>query len=327
MIKTLQLLACAWSVLFFGGILHAADDGITFRYKPPGDAKQIYRTTKTMEQTHTVGETKTEKTTMTQTSVSQWTLERTDNKGDFHLLVETQQLEVDLTFNSLIGTDPTIRTYKFDSNADEQERGNVLSEALGPIYDRLATARLTVTMSPRGEIKTIGGHQELLGDLLKDNPLAAQVAGGGSENAARLNFAERFIVLSDKPVKPGDSWESEFNVDLKEVGMATGKRIFKYVGPDKVGEVITEKFTMTLVLSINIDIKANGAEIKGMLSAKDTSGTVQFDPELGRVVSMKSSYTFGGDINVSANGVSQVISTSQTQTVERILLDESLEKP
>ena len=312
MTKKIQWLACSLSVLFVGGIVRA-DDDVTFRYKPTADVKPIYQTTKTMEQTQTIAGQKII-TTMKQSRINQWTLEKTDNKGNFHFLTETQQLKVKLKI------DP-VGEYEFDSTADEQERGSVLSEALGPIYDRLANASLTVTLSPLGEVKTVGGHQKLLGDLLKDNPLGAQLAGGGSEDAAKLSFSEGFIVFSNKPVKPGDSWETEFNIELQGIGMAKGKRIYQYIGPDKVGEVVTAKFTMTLELSIDIDIKANGAEITGSLAANNSSGTVQFDPELGRVVSMKASYTFGGDITVLANGVSQAISTSQTQTVERILLD------
>lgn len=304
-------LGCALSVLSIGGILRA-DDDITFRYKAPEEGKQFYQTTQIMEQTHTIGDEKTV-TTMKQTSISQWTLEKTNKKGDFQYRAETQQLKVNLKI--VPGGE-----YQFDSTADEQESGSVLSEALNPIYDRLATAGLIVTISPRGEVKSVGGHMQLVAGLLKDNPRGAQFAGGG-DNAAKLNFSERFIVFNDKPVKPGDSWETEFDVELQGLGKAKGRRIFKYVGPDKVGEVATAKFTVTLELSIDVDIKINGATVKGSLSTNNSTGTVQFDPQLGRVVWMKTSYTFAGEINVLANNVKRAISTSQTQTVERILLD------
>ena len=318
MTKKTQWLACALSLLFIGGIARA-DDGVTFRYKPTQNEKPRYQTTLSMEQTQTIGEQKIV-TTMKQTSIAIWSLEKTDNKGDFHFRTETQQLKVELKI------DP-VGEYQFDSMADEQERGSVLSEALGSIYDRLATAALSVTVSPLGEVKTVGGYKELLGDLLKDNPLGVQFAGGASDDAAKLNFSERFIVFSDQPVKPGDSWETEFNADLQGIGHAKGKRIYKYIGPDKVGEVATEKFTVTLELLIDIDIKANGAEVNGTLSAADSSGTIQFDPELGRVVSIKTGYTFGGEIKVLANGISREIKTSQTQNVERSLLGEMPKKP
>jgi hypothetical protein len=311
--KKTQWLACVLSLLFIGGIVRA-DDGVTFRYKPTSKEKPRYQTTLSMEQTQTIGEQKII-ATMKQTSINKWSLEKTDSKGDFHFRTETQQLKVKLKI------DP-VGEYQFDSTADEQERGSVLSEALGSIYDRLATAAVTVTTSPLGEVKAVSGHKELLSDLLKDNPLGVQFAGGASDDAAKLNFSERFIIFSDKPVKPGDSWETEFNALLEGIGHAKGKRIYNYVGPDKVGEVATEKFTVTLELSIDIDIKANGAEVKGSLSASDSTGTIHFDPELGRVVSMKTGYTFGGDINVTANGMSRAINTSQTQNVERILLGE-----
>lgn len=312
MSKSLQIVGPLVLLLLTGGMVRAQEE-MTFRYKPAQKEKPLYKTTVSMEQTQSIGDQKI-KTTMTQTSVNRWTFEKTDKQGNLQYRTETQQMQVKLKI------DP-VGEYEFDSKAGELEGGSVLSEALNPIYDRLATAALTVTISPKGEVTAVSGHKELIGELLKDNPFAAQIAGGATDDAAKINIADQFISFGDKPVKPGDSWESEFEVDMQGIGKSKGKRIYTYVGPDKVGETATAKFTGKLELSIDIDINANGSKINGSLSVNDSDGTIQFDPEKGRVVSMNSKYTIGGDYSIMTNNVNQNISSTQTQTVKRMLLE------
>ena len=313
MIKSIYWLGCAATVLLMGGIL-SADEGVSFRYKPSEKEKILYQTTMTVAQTQTIGEQKI-KTTMKQTSVDSWVYEKSDKQGNFQFRTETQQLKVKLKI------DP-VGEYQFDSKATEQDGGTVLSEALNPIYDRLATAALTVSISPRGKVTAVSGQKELVEDLLKDNPFAAQLAGGANDEAAKLKVAELFISFGDKPVKPGDTWETEFEVDMQGIGKSKGKRIYTYVGPDKVGDVATAKFTVTMDLSLDIDIKANGTQIKGQLAIDKSEGTIQFDAKKGRLISMKRSYTIGGDYTISAaNGASQAVDSTQTLTVERTLIE------
>lgn len=313
MSKTLRCLCFGLPLLFLAAGADAADEAVTFRHKMAENETVIYRTKTSMKQSQTVGENKIE-TTMTQTKIDSWAFDEIDKQGNIHAKTETKQLKVKFEI------DP-VGEYTFDSTAAERETGSVLSESLNPVFDRLSTARLDVTFSPRGQVLQVRGYKDMFGDLLKDNPLGARFAGGGSDESAKLSMADQFIIFSDKPVQPGDSWEVETETEIPGIGKIKGKRVFNYEGPDKVGELETAKFTVNHEYSIDIDIEANGSEITGSMSTSNASGTVQFDPERGRVVSNNSSYTLAGDISVAVNGMTQTVNTSQTHSVELQLLE------
>jgi hypothetical protein len=300
------------AVLVVGGNL-SADEAVTFRHKMSKGDSQIYRTTSVMKQTQTIGDSKIE-TKAKQTAINVLTLDKTDDDGNLHTNTETKQFKFKMNIEPL-------GDYTYDSQAAEQETGTALSAALNPVFDLLSAASFNVTVSPRGEVKAVEGYKELFGELLKDNPLAAQFAGGGSDEAAKLTLSDRYVIFSEKPVKPGDSWESEYNVSIPGIGTVKEKRIYTYEKPDKVGDVATAKITIAYEITIEIDLKANGTQITGSLSTNNASGTAQFDPEKGRMVSMKSNYTVSGDLAISVNGTNQTISTSQTHTTELQLLD------
>ena len=304
-------LALAMMFAAIGGA--RAEQAKTFRYKMQKDQPLIYRFTQTTKQTQKVNG-RTIETEVGQTTVKVWTLEKIDEKGNFHLKDETRQLKAKIEIGPL-------GEYKYDSTAAEQESGTVLSEALNPVYDQLSTASLTVTVAPDGNILSVEGYEELLGDLLKDNPLASQLTGGGSKEAAKLSLADQFIQFGENPVKPGDTWEKSYEIELGRIGKVQGKQVYTYVGPDKVGDRPTAKFTVTYDLSVDIDINTQGSKVTGTLSTADASGTVQFDPENGRIVSKQTTLTLSGNLNISAGDQNFTVEISQTQTTKLELLD------
>jgi hypothetical protein len=180
---------------------------------------------------------------------------------------------------------------------------------------------VTVTHSPRGEIVAVKGLQELLAQALKDNPLAAQFAAGNTDEGLKLAMAELFVVFSENAVKPGETWDVEYEVPLPKIGTVKGKKTYKYVGPDKVGERATVKLEVTQSLSVDIDITMGEAKVTGNVSTSQSSGTVQFDPEAGQIVAKKTSHSFSGNLTVVAGGKTIPVQSEQTQEVTVELLD------
>src|SRR3990170_4414408 len=102
----------------------------------------------------------------------------------------------------------------------------------------MSGSAVELVVTPLGEVKEVKGFAELFADLLKDNPIAVQFVGGGSNEAA----------------KPGDFWEVPFEIDLPKLGKFKGKRVYRYEGPDKVGDRTTAKIDVATELAGDLDI-------------------------------------------------------------------------
>jgi hypothetical protein len=170
-----------------------------------------------------------------------------------------------------------------------------------------------VIVNSLGNVTEVKGYSELIADLLKDNPLAAQF-GGGDNATATVGEQEAFVILSDKPVSVGDEWTVPFDLDLAKLGKVKGKVTYRYEGPDKVGDRKTVRIAMTTELTLEMNIDQGGAKVTGTLTASNATGTVQFDPEAGRVVSVKRSVSIGGMLSVDVGGMTIPVDNQQEQT-------------
>ncbi|GAB4137528.1 MAG: hypothetical protein Tsb009_05120 [Planctomycetaceae bacterium] len=284
-----------------------AQKPILLRYKMEPNKPLIYKMTTNTKQVQTVRNMKIE-TVMSNTEISIRTLKGFDKSKNLELQTENKLLNVKVKIGPL-------GEYKYDSKSDENERGSTLGAALTPLYDTLNGAYETIVMSPRGEIVETKGFAELVASALKDNPLGKQFAGNGTNTARKFSLAEFFPVLSKAPVKPGDTWEEPYEIELPKLGKAKGTRKFKFVGYEMVGKTKTAKITYTTEMTFDIDLNIGGQKITGKMTMEKSAGTVNFDPQKGQLVKLKSGFTMGGDINVSVNGMDIPIGTKQTQTI------------
>jgi hypothetical protein len=247
----------------------------------------------------------------------QWvvrTVDGVDDQGNIHLTSETKRLKVDAVFGPL-------GKYTFDSESDDRDTASALGAAATPVFERLSGAMLKAVLSPKGKVTKVEGYKELLADVLKDNPLAGQFAGGGSDEAAVLETQQQFLELPDKPVSPGDTWETSYEIKLPSLGTFKAKTKYRYVGPDKVDERTTAKIQATTDMTVDIDLKTDMAEATGKLSTTMSSATIQFDVERGRVLSIDDNFGLEGSMTVTAGGNMIDIQQKQTQKISVRLLD------
>lgn len=128
-------------------------------------------------------------------------------------------------------------------------------------------------------------------------------------------------MMGDDPVKPGDQWERSIDHDIPGIGKATGKVVCVFEAFDKVGDRKTARIGVTTNLSLALNIDAGGAKITGTISTTQSSGTVQFDPEAGRVVSSKNNMSLSGQLTAEAGGMTFTIDSQQEQTTTNELLE------
>jgi len=150
----------------------------------------------------------------------------------------------------------------------------------------------------------VKGFYELIGDLIKDDAVGKQTLAAGAGKAG-AHFIEQnaFVVFSDKPVSPGDQWESPIDIDLPGVGKLKGKVVYTYEADDKVGDRKTVRIGVAPEVSIEFKVEADVVKIIGTLSTGVVTGTVQFDPAAGRVLNSKRSISVSGRVNVDVDGM------------------------
>jgi hypothetical protein len=296
-----------------------ADDAVLLRYKLGKDDKLPYRSSVTMTQNQSVGGASIDIEMQTD-GVALRTLDKVDDKGNFRVKSEEKALKVTMKMGPL-------GDYAFDSASDKRDEGNQLAASLNPLYEKLKNAVSYSTVTPRGEIESIEGLTEILAEATKNDPIAQQFATGTSEKAQKLSVSELYPVLSEKPVKPGDTWETKYELEIPQLGKAEGKRIFTYEAADKVGDRKTARIRVTHELAFDLDIDRMGAKVKGKLQIDQSSGVIQFDVEKGQLVSLENTYVLGGNLTLDAGGKLIPVKQSQTQTVKVELLDKLPEAP
>jgi hypothetical protein len=306
--KTLSAVA----VVFVLTAAATAQDPVPLRYQASKEAL-IYRKVHKLKQTQTVMDKKIT-TDMTQTEIDQWAVAETEKK-ELQIKAETKRLQVKMKITG-------VGDYEFDSTKNDNEKGSTLGAALTPLYERLTSGMaLTCTITPQGKLTKLEGYKELLGDVLKDNPLGQQLTGGASEEAAKLGLAEFIPLMSEKPVTQGQRWEVPFQLNLEKLGKATGKRLYAYEGEGKVGKLKTAQISVLTELSFELDVDMGGAKVTGTVSITQSKGTIHFDPKKGRLVSMSNEYTLSGNLNVAAGGQNIPVAMEQTQHMSMELLD------
>lgn len=293
---------------FFAFVSQAsAAEPVLLKYKLGKGDRLIYKTIQDSKQSQTVLNMKNE-TKSTQETIMLRTVADVDSQGTATLKTKADRRKVK------VGDD-----FQFDSKSSDRDTTSAIGAAVTPLLERLTGSEYEVLVSPRGNVVDVKGFVELVGDLAKDNPLAQQVLGGGGGKAgAQIAEQEAFVVLSEKPVSPGDQWEVPFEIDLAGVGKIKGKVVYVYEGDDKIGSRKTVRIGVTTDVSIELKVEAGGAKVSGTLTASSATGTVQFDAAAGRVLSSKRSVSMSGQLMVEAGGMTFPVDsqTDETNTLE-----------
>ena len=299
-------------VLLTTAIVAQADEAMRLRYKMEADKPLIFKNTMTLNQKQSfMGQEIV--MDMTTTDVAERTLQEIDDKGNLHIQTENKHLKVSMKMNPL-------GEYTFDSKSTERDEASALGGMISPVFDRLSGAILTVVISPRGEVEDLKGYKELMEGVLENNPFAASFAGGGSDEAQKLQMNQLFPTLPEKPISPGDKWEEPYEIELPKLGKFNGKTVFTYQGMEKKDGRNLAKITSRSEMSFNLDITMDQATVTGQMSIKDSSGTILFDPKQGQIVSIKDEVTMGGDMTITAGGqvIPATIEQKQTVTSEQL---------
>lgn len=304
--------ACTGCLVLFLSAARA-DDGVVLRHKSAKGDKIVFRSTTDTKQTQEIMGMKLENTVHQEQFVTS-TVDSVDDAGNAQVTVKNERIKMSATFDAL-------GEFKFDSASSERDKSSQIGAAVTPLLERLSGMSVQVAFTPRGEVTGVKGYADQLKDILEGNPLAAQFAGGGSDEAAKQSYQDATPNFPEKAVKPGDSWELPYSVDISRVGKMTGKRVFRYAGLDKVGNVETVKLEIGGDMKLELNIEMDGAKVTGTIASVSVTGTIQFDPALGRVVSSEGNATMNGTLNVAAGGQNIPVQNDQSVKTSYLLLE------
>lgn len=306
------LLAAMFVLLNAVTVTVRADEPLILQYKAAKGDKSIYRTMTESKQSQSFGDVKFDATT-SQEEITSRVVDDVD-ADKLRLKIKNERLK------SKMALGPA-GTFEFDSRSTENEKGSAIAAMLLPFMERVSGAEYEIAITPRGEVAEVKGYAELFTDLLKENPILGQFAGGGTNESAKITMQEGFVIFGEKPVVPGDTWEVPFETEIPSIGKIKGKLVYRYDGLEKVGDKSAAKVSVTTELSVDIKVDFNGVTGMGTMTATDSSGTILFDIAAGQLLSFKKSITLVGQISINVNNMNIAIQTEQTQTISKQLLD------
>lgn len=309
--SSLRTFALAIPLLVAGSQAASAQE--TFAYKGKAGDKHIYLTSVTSNSSQKVAGMDLE-SKFTLTTISERSFKQPDEDGNLQYETATKQVLVDATL-------PGLGKFKFDSESDENASGSQLADSLTPFFEATAATKYDVKLSNLGEVVELKGYEDALKDVLKGNPLAQQFAGGGTDEAAKAGVSDLFIPFQKEGVNSGDEWEVEFKINMPNLGEAVGKRRIRFDGDDKLGDTPTKKFTVTVELAFDVNIKSGGAVVTGKIESESSSGEYHFDPAIGQIISGKMKQVLSGTLTAAVGDNEVQVETSQTQIVKVERLD------
>jgi hypothetical protein len=289
-----------------------AAEPILLKYKAAQGDKVLYKTGFEMQQSQSIMGMKFENK-IKQETIDAQIVSAVASDGKATLKVKSERRKMNAEFGAL-------GKYEFDSKSTERDTSSALGGPLTPLLERLTGSEYEVVLDPRGQVTEVKGYAELVGDLVKNNPLAGQFAAADNKTAAHQE-QRGLIVFSEKPVEPGDSWEVPLDLDLTNIGKMKGKVTYTYEGPDKVGNRKTVRIGIATNITLELNVDQGTSKVTGTLSTTSSTGTAQFDPEAGRIVSKKQTSGLSGTLTVEAGGMMIPIDNTQEQTETVELLD------
>lgn len=298
---------CLTIVMLLSVQFAMAAEPTLLRYKFSTENPLRYRVSTGMNQTQLFGEREM-KTSFLNEAESSVSMQSLDDAGVFSLNIDNERLTVRME-------NPGTGTYSYDSAQDDNSKVGLMAAQMTPIFDELAQSKLKLKMSTIGEIAAVEGYKELMDKILKKNPAAAAMAGSFTDESAKMQFSAMFPTLCPQPVKPGDKWETKFDMNMGSLGNASGKKVYTCVGEGKVDGRKTVDIDVKHDVVLDLDINQGLSNVQGKFTTKKSSGTIHFDAENGQILKSESKYVIEGILTVNANGNTNKITSSQEQTV------------
>ena len=188
---------------------------------------------------------------------------------------------------------------EFDSNGENTPQGTQLDFML-PLLTALSKSTTTMVYDKNGDVLNIEVKAEGLDAL--DAQAKAMIGGELDSDALKERAQSELDDFHDKPVKVGDSWESETTLDLGQGAVFKLTSTQKYVGTvQQDGKTLHQVEIKYTEVDFEQPAATPGAPAvtESDLEIITGTSTLLFDAEIGRMVSSKINLEVSGEITLT----------------------------
>jgi phage tail tube protein FII len=199
----------------------------------------------------------------------------------------------------------------YNSTAD-----SATNSALAEFFKALVGSEFTLTLDSNFKVTKVEGRDEFVKKLATANqqmePLLKQIL---SDDALKQMADPAFSIAPKDPVKKGDSWDKNVQLNMGPIGTYKTKYKYTYDGidekekKDRIKVETTLEYTPPTESSTSIPFKIKGAK----LTSKDSTGSVLFDREKGRVDQSEMELKLDGTLSIEIGGNTTEVTLSQEQ--------------
>jgi len=209
----------------------------------------------------------------------------------------------------------------YDSAAPEKAT-DPASRAAKDMFSSMLGESLTVVMTSAGEVQKVEGMSRIMEKALAtlpDDPAASGMLNGlrsgFSDDSIKSTFSQVFSRLPERPVKPGDTWNSDFIANNPMLGAVTTSivttlKAFAGTGAEQVAQLGT-KATM------KADPKSPGTNPMG-LTVQIKDGFAEGDLSFGVAAGRLQKAVVQSTLNMSMSGSGPDGSAMNMQTLVKL---------
>lgn len=219
----------------------------------------------------------------------EYLVKKVDAKGNAQM--ELKFGRVKLSIESIAGI------FEFDS-ADEKEQKNKVGKLLQPLVKVMASARMTLTKDPLGQVSEATIPEDVLKKL---RALGGEGAAVGFDENTFKAMSDGGVVLPAEPVSKGKTWSHSLKADLP-FGKITSDTQYTYEGQEEKDGKKLETFD----LKPKIKIEPAGKDgLKITIKETEAKGKAWFDNMAGIVVEQTLELTMVMDVEVMGMNLTQ----------------------
>ena len=191
---------------------------------------------------------------------------------------------------------------------------------LNKFFEALNDAAFTIVLDTKEmKVTSIEGHEKFVAKLTEANPQMKPLLEKILSKDALKDMAEpMFAALPGKKVKKNETWPRKSTLDMGPIGKYETNYTYTYEGQDKdknekIGVKTELKYTPPDAnAAANLPFKIREAT----LEAKDSTGTIVYDPKAGWVKSSEMTMKLSGKLNIEIGNQTTPVDLTQDQTTK-----------
>jgi hypothetical protein len=196
--------------------------------------------------------------------------------------------------------------YELDSDRKDANAQEGPLALIGKLYDALVGTPIEVTISARGETLSVKVPDKVAEATKQGGPIAQALGGAFTEKGFRQLMEQSSIVLPEKPVTAGATWQQKRSIETAGLGPLEVDTTYRLKGdaPGKPGVVEIDSDS-TMVYH-----PREGAPFEIKVKSQEIKGAVLFDNEAGCLRRSEVNQKMVQDITGAGQSIHQTIKQS-----------------